>query len=341
MLAAATVLGAALLAHAHTAAAATIGNGLVSASISAGCQLASVEQLKPTKRALTLVAGDDWAMEVNGFRFVGSALRGSLSVSQPSPSEFLCVWDMPPVPGETFSVLYSTPPGQAFVQKALNVSCTHGGCTEPKNGGHAAPLAIGNVTPVLGLRTSSDATAHFSEDAGGVFMRLGSTDGLMVVVQNKHTQLNAVPGGGANLSWSEHQGMTYACESDEYKGTAVDANGTAAGCLAAAEAKSSLGLGINFATYRPSAPTACYVCNVPGAIAKLTAAKGYITFVGVNPKQPKKNHSDSGEIIELSYAAGLPGHPLMMPAPFAFEADLVIFAPYEQVCSIEVSATFL
>jgi hypothetical protein len=228
--------------------------------------------------------------------------------------------------------MYSAPPGQAFVQKALNVSCSHGGCTEPRRGEHGAPLAIGHVTPVLGLRTAHDATAHFSEDAGGVFVRLNSSSGgLMVVVQNKHTQLNAPAGGsGANLSWSEHPGETYSCASDEYKGTAVDANSTAAGCLAAAQAKSKLGLGINFATYRPSNPGTCYVCDVVGVTSKLKAVKGYISFVGVDPATPKpRNHSIGGS-IELSYSAGLPSHPMLVPAAEAFEADLVIIAPYQQ-----------
>ena len=69
-----------------SAAAAQISNGIVSASISAGCQLESVTRLEPASPSLTFASGDDWAVEVNGFRFVGSALRGSLSVSQPSPS---------------------------------------------------------------------------------------------------------------------------------------------------------------------------------------------------------------------------------------------------------------
>ena len=324
-----------------SAAAAQISNGIVSASISAGCQLESVTRLEPASPSLTFASGDDWAVEVNGFRFVGSALRGSLSVSQPSPSEFLCVWDMPPMPGETFTIMYSVPPGQAFVQKALNVSCTHGGCTEPRHGDRDAPLAISQVTPVLGLRTADNATVQFSEDAGGVFMRLNSTvveadaadahvNGLMVVVQNKHTQLNAPAAGcGENLTWTEYPGKTYTCASDEYKGTAVDANGTAAGCMAAAEAKSRLGLGINYATYRPSSPGACYVCDVLDAAAKLKPAEGYITFVGVSSTHSKPS-KHSGASIELSYAAGLPSHPMLVPASEAFEADLVIIAPYEQ-----------
>ena len=76
-------------------------------------------------------------------------------------------------------------------------------------------------------------TAQFSQDAGGIFARQnGSMSGLMVVVQNKHIELD-VParGADANLTWTEYSGMGYTCASNEYKGTALNRNGTAAGCL--------------------------------------------------------------------------------------------------------------
>jgi hypothetical protein len=332
-----------LLAAAGVAAAPTIENGLIRAAITSTCQLQSIALLTqagsyhqesgpPRLSASTIPfpAGDDWAVEVNGFRFVGSALVGSLSISQPSPAELLCTWDMPPMPGETFSVLYSVPAGQSFVQKALNVSCTHGGCTEPRRGDSDAPLAIGRVTPVLGLRAfAKGGTAHFSPDAGGVFVREGSspssaaagTQGVMIVVQNKHTYPTTPDGG--NLMWTKHDGETYTCTVSEYKGKVKDGNRTAAGCLAAAQQLSSAG--VNYATYRPSSPDDCYVCSVQDAKAKLKPVGGYVTWVGASAARPNQTANNA---VELSYAAGLPSKPMLTSSPF--QADLVIIAPYTQ-----------
>ena len=86
-------------------------------------------------------------------------------------------------------------------------------------------------------------------------------------------------------SWTEHDGQGYTCTADEYKGTVPLKAKTAAGCMAAAQAAGA-SLGIDFATYRPSDPGACYVCRVVGIAAKLRPVAGQVSFVGPLPPPP-------------------------------------------------------
>ena len=103
----------------------------------------------------------------------------------------------------------------------------------------------------------------------------------MAVVQNKHTSLAS---SGADMSWETYPGKGYQCSASEYKGTAPDAAGTAAGCLAAAE--KMVGLGVEYATFHGGT---CYVCSVAGDVgAKLRAMPGQTSFVG---KQKGTNHT--------------------------------------------------
>lgn len=182
---------AALLATATAAAAAspsTLTNGAITAALSPSCTLTSVTKIGTHPQAVD-EAG--WALEVGGVEHSSAALHSSLEISQPSPSELLCTWKAAAL---TFTVRYSAPPDQNFVQKALNASCS-GDC------------AIGRVTPTTGLTVGEDSSSQFSLDAGGVFVRQNtSSAGLMVVVQNKHMELNHAAGGGGQhfvaFSWS-------------------------------------------------------------------------------------------------------------------------------------------
>ena len=325
----------------------TITNGVITAELGPSCTLTSIatatvrgieggSSATQTQRQQAVVEAG-WSLEVGGVEHSAVALHSSLALSKPSPSEVLCTWTSEPdhddaedaqttggKAGLTFTVRYSAPAGQAFVQKALNVSCGSDGC------------AIGRVTPVTGLEVGSsselDASSppqvHFSLDAGGVFIRQNaSSAGLMVVVQNKHMELDApAGGGGSNLKWTEHKDMGYTCSASEYKGTADPHlwhdNHTTAGCLADAIA---MGQGINYAT--TPGPAGCYFCSIADAASKLHALPGQTTFVGIDPSAP--NHT-APATTSLSYAAGLAAHPMKIPAPFPFEADLTLFTPYEQ-----------
>lgn len=146
----------------------------------------------------------------------------------------------------------------------------------------------------------------------------------MVVVQNKHMELNAPAGGGSSkLTWTEHKDKGYTCTASEFKGS-IDAhkwkvNHTAAGCLGAAI---TMGQGVNYATTPGAA--GCYVCAVEDAVHKLQALPGQTTFIGVDPTLPNRK----GKTTSLSYAAGLAAHPMIVPSPFV--ADLTLFTPYEQ-----------
>ena len=293
---------AALLGAAAAASSAekTITNGLVTASFSADCSLAAVGLKDGAQQQ---VRGDGWEVELANRTHSSKALRPSLKVSQPSASELLCEWD------GGISVRYSAPPQQGFVQKQLSASAGGGG-----------ELAIGRVSPTTELMVGAAGTPHFSLDAGGVFVRQANEDsaGLMAVVQNKHTSLAS---STADMTWSTHAGQGYRCTSSEYKGTAPDSAGTAAGCLAAAEKMA--GLGVDYATFHGGS---CYVCSVAGDVAaKLSAMPGQTSFVGKHTGT-KTNHTATA--ATLTYAAGLPEHPMIVPSPFM--ADLVLFAPYEQ-----------
>ena len=293
---------AALLGAAAAASSAekTITNGLVTASFSADCSLAAVGLKDGAQQQ---VRGDGWEVELANRTHSSKALRPSLKVSQPSASELLCEWD------GGISVRYSAPPQQGFVQKQLSASA-----------GGGAELAIGRVSPTTELEVGAAGTPHFSLDAGGVFVRQANEDsaGLMAVVQNKHTSLAS---STADMTWSTHAGQGYRCTSSEYKGTAPDSAGTAAGCLAAAEKMA--GLGVDYATFHGGS---CYVCSVAGDVAaKLSAMPGQTSFVGKHTGT-KTNHTATA--ATLTYAAGLPEHPMVVPSPFM--ADLVLFAPYEQ-----------
>ena len=295
---------AALLGAAAAASSAekTITNGLVTASFSADCSLGAVGLKDGAQQQ---VRGDGWEVELANRTHSSKALRPSLKVSQPSASELLCEWD------GGISVRYSAPPQQGFVQKQLSASA---------GGGGGGELAIGRVSPTTELMVGAAGTPHFSLDAGGVFVRQANEDsaGLMAVVQNKHTSLAS---STADMTWSTHAGQGYRCTSSEYKGTAPDSAGTAAGCLAAAEKMA--GLGVDYATFHGGS---CYVCSVAGDVAaKLSAMPGQTSFVGKHTGT-KTNHTATA--ATLTYAAGLPEHPMIVPSPFM--ADLVLFAPYEQ-----------
>ena len=323
---------------------------MITAELGPSCTLTSITiatvaaAAAPPAQQRQAVVEAGWSLEVGGVEHSAAALHSSLILSTPSPSEVLCTWkaerdhdhdhghadaeEAGPTgtagAGLTFTVRYSVPVGRAFVQKALNVSCGSGGC------------AIGRVTPVTGLKVGSPSVldaaqppqVHFSLDAGGVFIRQNaSSAGLMVVVQNKHMELDApAGGGGSNLKWTEHKDMGYTCSASEYKGTADPHlwhdNHTTAGCLADAIA---MGQGINYAT--TPGPAGCYFCSIADAASKLHALPGQTTFVGIDPSAP--NHT-APATTSLSYAAGLAAHPMKIPAPFPFEADLTLFTPYEQ-----------
>ena len=294
----------------------SIANGVITAELGTSCTLTSIS----TRQQQQKVAEGGWSLEVGGVRHSAAALHASLTISQLSPSEILCTWKAAAATttaaaAATFTVSYSAPPGRGFVQKSLNVSC-NGDCP------------IGQVTPITGLKVGDAGleTSQFSLDAGGVFIRQNtSTAGLMVVVQNKHMELNAPDGGSSsNLQWTMHKDMGYTCTASEYKGTvdphAWHGNHTAAGCLADAQ---TMGQGINYAT-TPGVAN-CFVCSVTDPIDKLHPLPGQTTFVGVDPTA--SNHT-AEPTISLSYAAGLAAHPMTVPSPF--QADLALFAPYEQ-----------
>lgn len=291
-----------------------ITNGFVTAELDTSCTLTSISGGSGPRQQQQELAEAGWSLEVGGVRYSAAALHASLEISQLSPSEVLCAWKAEP-DSLSFTVSYSAQPGRGFVQKSLNVSC-NGDCS------------IGQVTPITGLKAGEAGleTSQFSLDAGGVFIRQNtSAAGLMVVVQNKHMQLNAPDGGsGSKLKWTMHKDMGYTCTASEYKGTvdphAWHENHTASGCLADAI---EMGQGINYAT--TPGPVNCYVCSVTDAMAKLHPLPGQTTFVGTDPSA--SNHTTELS-ISLSYAAGLTAHPMTVPSPF--QADLALFTPYEQ-----------
>ena len=86
--------------------------------------------------------------------------------------------------------------------------------------------------------------------------------------------------------WMEHKGMGYTCGGAEFRGTVPDHNKTAEGCSAAAQAMTGCHSGVNYATYNPSTPTACYVCRVPDAVKKLQKDPTMISFTGPMPPLP-------------------------------------------------------
>ena len=93
----------------------------------------------------------------------------------------------------------------------------------------------------------------------------------------------------AVAGWEAYPGKGYTCSGAEYRGTVLNENGTAAGCSAAAQALNTRGGchgGVNYATWPSSNPTACYVCRVPGAAAKLEKKPGMTSFVGPLPPAP-------------------------------------------------------
>ena len=89
--------------------------------------------------------------------------------------------------------------------------------------------------------------------------------------------------------WKEFVGQGFTCAAADYKGSVPNPNGTAVGCLAAAQATNAKGpnyKGVNYATWSASNPTACYICRVPGATAKLRKKPGQTSFVGPLPPAP-------------------------------------------------------
>jgi hypothetical protein len=305
-----------------------ITNGVITAELATSCTLTSISvgtsAPHPQPPQQQRIAEGGWSLEVGGVKHSAATLHASLEISQPSPSEVRCTWKAEPDSftdgtgagsAQVFTVSYAAQPGRSFVQKSLNVSC-NGDCS------------IGQVTPITGLKVGEAGveTSQFSLDAGGVFIRQNtSAAGLMVVVQNKHMELNAPDGGGGSkLKWTVHKDMGYTCTASEYKGTvdphAWHENHTASGCLADAI---KMGQGINYAT--TPGPVNCYVCSVTDGIAKLHPLLGQITFVGTDPTA--SNHTSESS-ISLSYAAGLTAHPMVVPSPF--QADLALFTPYEQ-----------
>ena len=177
----------------------TISNGLISATVSSACALTSIT----TAAGTTQITHDDWAVEVDTIRFVGSEQHVGFGIKRESKSSVRCSYDTPPMPGESFAVRFEVPAGYAFVRKQLNVTCTHGGCEgSPAN---TTKLQLGTVTPALNLSAPAFAQQQFYTDAGGVFARAGvpSSAGLMVVVGNKHTGANGALNacGGLSLSY--------------------------------------------------------------------------------------------------------------------------------------------
>lgn len=79
--------------------------------------------------------------------------------------------------------------------------------------------------------------------------------------------------------WTEYKGMGYTCGGSEFRGTVPDHAKTAEGCATAAAAMTGCKSGVNYATYNPSTPTACYVCRVEGAAKKLHKDPAMISFV--------------------------------------------------------------
>ena len=67
--------------------------------------------------------------------------------------------------------------------------------------------------------------------------------------------------------WTVHAGKGYTCSDAEWRGEVYNENGTAAGCIAAAQTGQGRAdcAGVNYATWQNSDPTVCYTCRVaPG-----------------------------------------------------------------------------
>jgi alpha-L-arabinofuranosidase len=103
--------------------------------------------------------------------------------------------------------------------------------------------------------------------------------------------------GLAPPEWAMYKDKGYTCSGAEYRGTAADANKTAAGCLAAAEGM--IAAGVNYATYPGNG---CFVCSVAGDVAsKLQTKPGQITYVGkhINPPMSvsAQQSADGGTVV--------------------------------------------
>jgi hypothetical protein len=114
---------------------------------------------------------------------------------------------------------------------------------------------------------------------------------------------------GPPPTWTEIKGKGLTCSGSEYRGTGSDKNGTAEGCLAAAEA--ATGQGVNYAIY----PTnkGCFLCSIAGDIeSKLVAKPGAVSFIGKNVLAPMsvsaQESADGGTVVvRIVHNAATPG----------------------------------
>jgi len=87
--------------------------------------------------------------------------------------------------------------------------------------------------------------------------------------------------------WKEYVGMGYTCSGTEFRGEVPNEDGTAAGCVAAAQAMPDCA-GVNYATWRTSDPSVCYTCRIAGNVpgSKLVEAASMTSLVGPLPPVP-------------------------------------------------------
>jgi len=100
---------------------------------------------------------------------------------------------------------------------------------------------------------------------------------------------NAVAVGTLKPGWKEYAGMGFSYSELEFRGEVPNESGTAAGCIAAAQAMPACA-GVNYATWRTSKPTVCYTSRmVPGKVpgSKLVKAASMTSIVGPLPPVPR------------------------------------------------------
>lgn len=143
---------------------------------------------------------------------------------------------------------------------------------------NAKLLLCGSAAPAAAPRLMSSPMCMYKKAGSAAVL-------VLVALLLVSSGVDAVPqmsSIGAGL-WKERVAMGYTCSGAEYRGTVPNANKTAAGCLAAAQALNrdaeNCRGGVNYAISPVSSPEACYVCRAPGVSLKLRKNPDQISFV--------------------------------------------------------------
>lgn len=175
-------------------------------------------------------------------------------------------------------------------------------------------------TRILGRTASfcTERSGHFDAFDQGISFFLPNASWLqppghvhaMVHSSWQPSALNVtVKTDGPTPTWTEVKGKSLTCSGSEYRGTGLDANHTAEGCLAAAQKAS--GQGVDFALFPGN--NNCYLCSVAGDIeAKLKVNAKAVSFIGKNviaPMSVSAQQSADGAtvVVRIVHNAGTPG----------------------------------